>query len=88
MGDIGSNPILAAQKTIRWSFLTSIGRWVLNIYFNLNMKKIWRVWAKALGEKAGTTDKESDVIAITRTVIVLTYIITNICIIAGIIRHW
>jgi hypothetical protein len=52
------------------------------------MKKIWRVWAKALGEKAGTTDKESDVIAITRTVIVLTYILTNICIVAGIVRHW
>lgn len=88
MGDVGSIPILTTQKTIRWSFLTSIGRWVLNTYFNLDMKKIWRVWAKALGEKAGTTDKESDVIAITRTVIVLTYIITNICIIAGIIRHW
>jgi len=52
------------------------------------MKKIWRVWAKALGEKAGATDKESDTIAIIRTLIVLTYIITNICIIAGIIRHW
>lgn len=62
--------------------------WVFDTYFNLDMKKIWRIWAKALGEKAGTTDKESDVIAITRTVIVLTYIITNICIVAGIIRHW
>ena len=52
------------------------------------MKKIWRVWAKALGEKAGTTDKESDTIAIIRTLIVLTYILTNLCIVAGIIRHW
>lgn len=52
------------------------------------MKKIWRAWAKALGEKAGDTDEESDRIAIIRTVIVLTYILTNLCIVAGIIRHW
>jgi hypothetical protein len=52
------------------------------------MKKLWRVWAKALGEKAGATDKESDRIAIIRTLIVLSYIATNICIVAGIVRHW
>ena len=52
------------------------------------MKKIWRIWAKALGEKTGVTNKEADKIAIIRTIIVLTYILTNICIIAGIVRHW
>lgn len=57
-------------------------------HINFYMKKIWRVWAKALGEKAGTTDKESDMIAIIRTLIILTYILTNLCIIAGIVRHW
>jgi hypothetical protein len=50
--------------------------------------KIWRLWAKALGEKSGATDQESDRIAVIRTLIVLTYIITNLFIIAGIIRHW
>ena len=50
--------------------------------------KIWRLWAKALGEKAGNSDKEADRIAIIRTVIVLVYLLTNICIVAGIIRHW
>jgi len=50
--------------------------------------KLWRMWAKALGEKAGKTDEESDRIACIRTVIVLTYIITNIFIVAGVIRHW
>ena len=30
--------------------------------------KVWRLWAKALGEKSGTTDSESDLIAIIRTV--------------------
>jgi len=52
------------------------------------MKKIWRLWAKALGEKAGNTDQESDHIACFRTIIVLTYIITNCFIVAGVIRHW
>ena len=52
------------------------------------MKKLWRIWAKALGEKSGDTDQEADRIALIRTVIVLTYIITNIFIVAGVIRHW
>ena len=49
---------------------------------------MWRLWAKALGEKNGKDDGESDKIAIIRTVIVLSYIITNLFIIAGVIRHW
>jgi hypothetical protein len=52
------------------------------------MTKLWRIWAKALGEKAGATDQEADLIACFRTVIVLTYIITNFFIIASVIRHW
>jgi hypothetical protein len=50
--------------------------------------KFWRVWAKALGDKAGNTDAEADRIACIRTLIVLSYIITNCFIIAGVIRHW
>ena len=50
--------------------------------------KLWRLWAKALGEKSGNSDKEADQIAWVRTIIVLTYIITNIFIVAGVIRHW
>jgi hypothetical protein len=49
---------------------------------------MWRLWAKALGEKASACDKESDRVAIIRTIIVLCYIITNIFIVAGVIRHW
>ncbi|MCK9445619.1 hypothetical protein M0Q50_01860 [bacterium] len=52
------------------------------------MYKYWRIWAKSLGEKSGSTDKESDKIAIVRTIILLIYLITNIFIVAGIIRHW
>jgi hypothetical protein len=49
---------------------------------------LWRLWAKALGEKASHNNSEADKVAIIRTVIALIYIITNIFIIAGIIRHW
>ena len=49
---------------------------------------MWRLWAKALGEKHGKTDTEADTIALIRTIIVATYIITNLFIVAGVMRHW
>lgn len=52
------------------------------------MAKFWRLWAKALGEKSGKTDSESDKIAMIRTIVVLLYLITNLFIVAGVIRHW
>jgi len=52
------------------------------------MKHLWRLWAKALGEKSGATNQEADRVALIRTLIVLTYIVTNLFIIAGVIRHW
>jgi hypothetical protein len=52
------------------------------------MRDIWRIWAKSLGEKSGRTDKEADKIAFIRTAIILSYIITNICIVAGVVHHW
>ena len=52
------------------------------------MQRIWRLWAKALGEKAGATEQESDRIALIRTLIIVSYFITNLFIIAGVIRHW
>jgi len=50
--------------------------------------RVWRLWAKALGEKAGATDTEADAIATIRSMIVACYVVTNLFIIAGIIRHW
>jgi hypothetical protein len=50
--------------------------------------KLWRLWAKALGEKSGSNDKEADKIAAIRSVIMLIYLITNIVIVAGVLRHW
>ena len=40
------------------------------------MNKIWRIWAKALGDKSGKTDKEADYVAMIRTFIFLQLIIT------------
>ena len=47
------------------------------------MKKVWRIWAKALGDKSGKSDKEADYVAIIRTFIFLQLIITNCFIVGG-----
>lgn len=49
---------------------------------------MWRLWAKALGEKASSCDIESDKVAVIRTLIIMCYIVTNMFIVAGVIRHW
>ena len=49
---------------------------------------MWRLWAKALGEKASQVNDEADKVAIIRTLIVGCYIVTNCFIVAGVIRHW
>jgi len=51
------------------------------------MKKLWRIWAKALGEKVGS-NKEADTVAFIRTVIVLQAIICNVLIMWNILRKW
>ncbi len=48
----------------------------------------WSLWAKALGEKAHANDEYADRVAVIRTVIILSYVLTNCFIIAGVIRHW
>ena len=49
---------------------------------------MWRLWCKALGEKASNHNKEADLIALIRTLILAGYLITNIFIVAGVIRNW
>ena len=49
---------------------------------------MWRLWAKALGEKASKCDREANTVALIRTFIFITYFITNIAIVANAIRHW
>jgi hypothetical protein len=58
----------------------------LSEVFFFNM--MWRLWAKSLGEKGSKKDHEADKIALIRTIIFMTYLITNIFICAGVIRHW
>lgn len=49
---------------------------------------MWRLWCKALGQKATECSKESDKVATIRTVILAAYMITNFVIVAGVVRHW
>jgi hypothetical protein len=49
-------------------------------------RNIWRLWAKSLGEKASKCDKESDTVAVIRTIIFITYLITNCFIVYGVLR--
>ena len=49
--------------------------------------KIWRLWAKALGQKASDSDSEADIVAWIRTLILVTYLVTNCFIVAGVVRH-
>jgi hypothetical protein len=52
------------------------------------IKYFWRLWAKALGEKAHKKDHVADKVAVLRSVIFTTYLVTNCFIVAGVIRHW
>jgi hypothetical protein len=52
------------------------------------MKKIWRIIAKALGEKNGATDKEADMVALVRLGIMSSVVLSNIFIIINIIYKW
>ena len=52
------------------------------------MNNIWRIWAKALGAKDGRNDREADTIAGIRTIIFISYLVTNVAIVANAVRHW
>ena len=51
------------------------------------LKLMWRLWAKALGQKDGRDVKEADKIAIIRTFIMVQLVITNGFIIAGNVKN-
>jgi hypothetical protein len=56
--------------------------------YSLNLEQMWKLWSLALGEKAHKRDHLADKVAVLRTVIFLTYLATNIFIIAGVVKHW
>ena len=49
-------------------------------------KSWWYIWSKSLGEKASSCNKTSDKVALVRTFIFLTYLITNCFIVYGVLR--
>ena len=48
---------------------------------------MWRLWAKALGQKDGRNVKEADKIAIIRTIIMFQLVVTNMFIISGNVKN-
>jgi hypothetical protein len=52
------------------------------------LNKAWCLLAKALGSKAHNNDRIADQVALLRFLIFLSYLITNMFIIAGVMRHW
>ena len=54
----------------------------------MKVKAIWRLWAKALGEKSGNTDHEANIVALIRSIMYFSIFITNCFIVAGVFRHW
>lgn len=47
------------------------------------MKAAWRYWAKAIGPKEFKNDKQSDVVAVIRTVWILLHLVTCLAIITN-----
>ena len=54
----------------------------------IGVSKMWKIWCKALGEKSGKDSKESDYIAIIRTIIIIQAVVTNMFITYNILRRW
>ena len=53
------------------------------------MIKLWRIWKYALGSFSDEKTKEYDnPVLIVRSLIFVSYLITNCFIISGVIRHW
>jgi len=51
--------------------------------------EVWKVWKYALGSfNDSTTKKYDNYIVIVRSIIFISYLITNCFITAGVIRHW
>ena len=49
---------------------------------------MWRIWSKALGQKASPCNSESDKVAWIRTFLICQAIIANIFLVANVIHHW
>ena len=54
----------------------------------MSTSRVWRVWAKAMGEKSGASNREADQVAVVRSIVVGVNFITYLFIVAGVIHNW
>ena len=53
------------------------------------MDKLWRIWKYALGSFSDEkTEPYDSYVVLVRSVIFVSYLVTNCFIISGVIRHW
>ena len=53
------------------------------------MDKMWRIWKYALGSFSDEkTEPYDNYIVLVRSIIFVSYLVTNCFIISGVIRHW
>ena len=53
------------------------------------MTEFWKIWKYSLGSfNDSTTKKYDNYIVIVRSIIFISYLVTNCFITAGVIRHW
>ena len=53
------------------------------------MRRIWTIWKYSLGSFSDTkTETYDDWVAVIRTLIFVSYMVTNLFIVSGVLRHW
>ena len=53
------------------------------------LKKVWTIWKYTLGSFADEkTQKYDNTVVLVRSLILVAYLVTNLFIISGVIRHW
>ena len=53
------------------------------------MRELFRIWKYSLGSFCDSkTERYDDWIALIRTIIFVSYMVTNSFIVAGVVRHW
>ena len=52
------------------------------------LRRWWKYWARALGEKVGEDNRSADWVALWRTLIVIQAVVTNVLIVWNILRKW
>jgi hypothetical protein len=59
----------------------------VSVKLKKTLTKLWRLWAKSLGEKVGETDRQADSVAVIRTIWWLVHMVTCVFIILNAIAN-